>query len=154
MLTEKYPIDVERLNKGDYIQQSEVERLMGVNFEKDHKSFNFALMTLVKFIETTSKKLGSPLLCCSEKGGVRILTDSDALVHRSDRHKRNIRSLIRTAEDVGYIDGENLTNEEKSLHDREMICQSRIVQSVMKERKKLKLEGYVRSTPLLGDNVE
>jgi hypothetical protein len=75
------------------------------------------------------------MFCKTEKSGIRVLTDSEALEYKSAQHSQGVKKVFRVFDHMKRIDQGMLTRDEIDEHDKQVIRQSRIVQAVKRERR-------------------
>jgi len=142
------PLDISALKKGDYISPEELERI--VCTPRGTNSYAFKVLEVKEFIRKASIDNGEPLLTKQEQYGLRVLTDSEALDYKERQHELRLQGIRRTFIDLTHIDVRNLTTPESQRHTSAVLCQSRVIQAMNRERNKLMQEGHVRTTPSLG----
>ena len=76
-------IDVQHLQKGDYLSPIEIEEITGEM--EGTREYQFALMQLRQEIEHGLRCLGRPATIKTEGSGLRVLTDAEAAVYNA-RH--------------------------------------------------------------------
>ena len=115
-------INIEQLNKGDYFTPDQVLHAYGQlepeladKLERyrlgDRKSdpASFAAANVIKHIEKLRTEIGRPVVCRSDKGGIRVLTDAeavpylDAQANAGLRKHKNKTNMLLTAIDTGNL---------------------------------------------------
>lgn len=135
-------IDVSILEKGDYLSPEELEKEFGLS--RDLADYQLKMVTLIDRIQKTSQTTEKNLFCRCVSGGIQVMTDSQALSYKSNHHELSIKKLYRVSRDTQKIDPGNLSKEEIHRHDTEINKQSRIVQSLRRERRSLKPTPYTK----------
>lgn len=129
MATERYPLDFEKLRKGDYIPPEQVERISGVT--RSERSYQFAIMKLKEEIQRNCDGY-----CVKQEGlGLRIQKDAEASGYLASLNNSRYRGIMRSNQLLGKVDQENLTPAQQREHERRMLVQSRMLQAALSERR-------------------
>lgn len=124
-------INIEELKKGDYFTQSQVEHAYRVldpkaeeNIERYRRGelkadpLTFMAPNLIKHIERVRLEIGSPVVCRSEQGGIRILTDVEAVDYLNNQANAGLRKhKSKTTQMFTSIDTKGLTDHEQRKLD-------------------------------------
>lgn len=136
MKLNKWPLDVEELNKGDVLPVERIEEITGE--VRGTNGFQFAKMRIASFIEMEREHQGIPVVIKHEGETLRVLTDEEAAIYTETRFHDALRSAGRSHyRQSAYIDTEQLTNGTREKHEWHILVNSRILQAVRKAR----LEG-------------
>lgn len=141
----KYPIDFDAIHKGDSIPASQVQEICGHHIGSP--KYSFAALNLCKQIMDYKKKHGEPVTVILKDYGIRVLTDSEAVVYNKTDFDRRISGMFRAHNRQRNVDSNELSEEEKKSWERSIIVQSHIIQSVQTAKKQLRIELHKRNTP-------
>jgi hypothetical protein len=97
-------INIETLSKGDHFTAEQAEhayRIIDPKLDENIERFNrgelfedprkFIAMNLVKHIERVRLELHDPVVCRTEKGGVHVLTDAEAVDYLNGQANAGLR---------------------------------------------------------------
>jgi hypothetical protein len=124
-------INIETMGKGDYFTPSQVEHAYRVldpktdeNLERYRRSelksdpLTFMVPNLIKYIERVRIELGKPVVCRGEQGGIRILTDVEAVEYLNNQANAGLRKhKSKTTQMFTSIDTKELTEHEQRKLD-------------------------------------
>lgn len=125
MIASKYPVDIEALAKGSAIPAEYLEDAYGMRRETD--AFRLKLLALKEKIESEKAGRGEPVTVVAERGGLRILTDSEAATYNPQRFRAGLSAARRSHSRTMAVDAENLTSDERAALDGSIIFQSRVL---------------------------
>ena len=148
MNDQKHPMDFDALNKGAFISPAEVERIMGVP-QSNVARFTLAGLRLRAIIHRQLRIRDRPATCVCRKGGIAVLTDSEAAVYNAKRFRHGLRHSARSYRRAVSVDVTQLTEEERRDHDRNLVLNSRILSAVARERKNAIASAHQRVVPTL-----
>ncbi len=137
-----YPLDFSALRKGSLITNDQLEQILGVNYKERPEEFRLKTLGLQARIHDT---LGFTALI--KRDGLRILTDSEAQAVNHNRFGRHLRGARRRHELALEVDPVNLTEEERHSHDESLIRESRILNSIRSELRKVTMEERATLLP-------
>ena len=145
-----YPIDVDKLNKGDYISPEQIEKIYGI--QQKNREFPQKVLELREFIRFESRQKDRPLHTKIEKDGVRILDDQEDVDYTEKKYSHGRRKMMSALADEMEIDRTNLDTTTQNKLERNIICQSMELQAMRKARRRIITE-YKRKDPLLNGKV-
>jgi len=117
--TERYPLDVEKLTKGQLIPAAEVTRLLGVQLG-DANAYRLAVLNLQGWIEHESADIGLYLHTCCRGDDIYVLTDEEDVDYQEKQHRIGIRKMMRSHRKAMEIDTALLSPEkQKKLIDNQ-----------------------------------
>ena len=91
----KFNIEVDHIEAGDVIEQSECESVIGIKRDADQYQFQFALMQLGEFISSSLWKIGKQFTVKTENGSVVVLTHEQASKYNASRFQNAIGKMRR-----------------------------------------------------------
>ncbi len=115
---ERWPLDVDALEKGDVIGPEKIEKISGKS-RNDPKAYRLEQLKLVQWIEKESASFGCPLIPKTEGDAIRILHDGEAIEYAERelmRHRRGQGKQVRRLS--GSIDESKLSSKEQAHKDR------------------------------------
>lgn len=144
-LTGKYPLDIDAIVKGMVITVPQVEQITG----KKHgtKDYDFAAMALRKYILDETVARGMIITIKHDKGALRILQDGEASDYNQKKFAKKLAGMFDSHFRLCGVDRTKLDSHELAKHDRGVEVQSKILQSVERTKKELKLKPHERTTP-------
>lgn len=150
--TEKYPLDFDALEKGQYIDAETLTHIF--NVRPGTQLFSLKTMQLKMRIECER----ADLIARGEGQGIRILTDEEAGPYLHGRMEAHVRGLAKTSQKRSRIDPNALTPEQRAMHESEnRIGASVAVAARQAMRKQLRIEalqGYKRLPEVAGQENE
>jgi hypothetical protein len=139
------PLNVEALQKGDYLPPIEIEEITGE--VEGTQEYQLALLQLRQEIEHGLRFIGRPATIKTEGAGLRILTDSEAAIYNA-RHGDLARfKLFRAFRRNQAVDEANLSDPERQAHYRTLEVQGKYVQALRQISRQLSVEPVRRLTP-------
>lgn len=113
----KYPIDIESINKGDYIPKEIVEQI--TNEKVGTKEFEFARLQLGQNIEKLFKFNRDMVVVLKyRKDGIQILTDIEAMHELEERNENSVRQIRKQAYQIANVDSSKFSLPEIMERDR------------------------------------
>jgi hypothetical protein len=138
---EKYPIDVEKLKKGQLITNKELEHLTART--PGSTEWAFAILALYQFILDNTE-----FTLKNTPEGLRILTDSEAAVHNHRRFNGHISGAIRRYYRNTLVEIANLDSFEAEQHKHNLINESRYISALTTVGRTIAVEAH---SPRLSD---
>ena len=126
------------LRKGQWIPPARLEIFFNATARTSRYDAKF--MILKKQIEEDSNDAGNPLLCKRENLGLKVMTDSEALVYKQKQHRRTVNKLEKVQIDLHRIDSTRLSDEEYNIYADETALQAAIISAVGAVVRKLRLK--------------
>ena len=106
MITAKYPLEFDTLNKGDVISTEQLRSIFGK--EMLDATFAFAVLGLKDRIEAETD-----IVCRMGAVGIRLLTDLEADVYTVDQAYVGVKKLVKQAGRRSLIMRDEMTVDEK-----------------------------------------
>jgi hypothetical protein len=141
----RYPFDLDKLNKGDLIPVNQIEKIVGVR--RNTESYALKLMAVQQRLSRDLRNAGRNITVVTHKKGIKLLTDAEASQYNHLKVHQHRRAMLRGHYRNMEVDVAQLSEEQKSQHDRYIEVDGRFVQAVQQVSAQLKLEPYVRTTP-------
>lgn len=145
----KFPIDYDSLNKGDIIPVNRVEQIVGK--KQDDPMYQFALLKFTDRIQRELQDRGQWWTVRTEKGAVKILTDTEAVSYNHAEQVRARSAQLRRFALQQAVDVTQLDNESRKEHERNLEVDGKHVQALLGVREQFRLSASKRSVPGLPD---
>lgn len=120
MTTTRYPMDVNDLNKGDYISLEDCELILNKKRDDDPDKYRLALLGLKDLIVRELTRSGRVLTVNIHHDGIRICTDSEAAEYNRSRFALSVRSMTEATIRNQHVDDAELTEEQRAAHRQEL----------------------------------
>ena len=147
-----YPLNAEKLNKGDTIDQETIADFLGM--PRNSKAYELGVMGLAEKVRKALSKVDKACTVVVTRrkdplgpGAIRVLTDSEALRFNCRGFKQGLRRAGRKHRRTMEIDASNLTVEERKSFERSLIVQGSIITSIVSTRAKAVLKAVTRNAP-------
>lgn len=140
-LTDKYPIDVKALHKGQLLTVDQLQHITGKK-PTDQNAFAFALLALREFIQENSDFTVKLTV-----EGLRILTDAEAAEYNHRRFRGHLVGLARRHERNSVVDASELPEAAARQHAHDLLNESRYLTALTKTAKRITVEEHKRSLP-------
>jgi hypothetical protein len=127
----KYPLDFAALEKGQDFSIAELEKISGHKAESD--KFRFFVLALQASIHD---KRGFTCKVHAD-GSMRILSDTEAAKHNQKLFTWDVTSMFRRYYLNCQVDTANLSENDKRVHERNILVQSRYLGALTTTRKEL-----------------
>lgn len=134
----RYPLDLDRVQKGLYVTPEEIEEIVGVS--RTEASYGLAVMRIIEEIKRNLGDRGVGLVIRQHEYGIKVLTDSEATSYLGARQQRNVQDIGRTHVMQQLVDVAMLTEDEQRAHERRLSRSAAYVQA-------LASSGYKRLAP-------
>lgn len=125
-----YPLDVDTLQKGEWISPERCAAIHGVSPEEDPLQFGFETMKLAKRIEVLSAQTDRRLYCHGEKQGIHVMTDEEHTEYARRKRRMGVRKITGAEEILSGTDLREVSEEGRHRWEREMIISSRMSDTV------------------------
>lgn len=145
MQTEKYPFDFDAMQKGDLIPAEIIESI--VKLPRTDRQFALKLLGLKEQIEDELDARGRPVVAKCERDGIKILTDEEARPYTEQQFKIGARKLRRAHLKTCLIDQSNLNDEDRKLHDSQMLIQGAKLAAFRRVRPNLSVDPHESQIP-------
>ncbi len=143
--TTRWPLDYDSLDKGDMISVDRIEQITGTKHGTD--AYTFSSLKLAKRIQSELHDRGRIWTVKSDRGALRILTDSEAAAYNHEIQVQDRRSMLRRFHLQQAVDTAQLTESDKQEHQRNLEIDGRFIQALLATRKELQLESSKRNVP-------
>ena len=143
----QFDFNVERVEPGTVLEQSQCEQIMGMRREADPMAYQFALMQLNDYIERSLWKIGKQYTCTTRRGEIVILTHEEASRYNDSRFDLAIQKMRKCNRRLMAVDLGRLTRQAKEEHGHAIIRQSRILSMLKQVNRDLQPEPHVDSRP-------
>lgn len=140
-LTDKYPIDISALHKGQLLTPEQLQQITGKK-PADQTVFAFALLALREFIQENTDftvKLTTE--------GMRILTDAEAAEYNHRRFRGHLTGLVRRYERNAVVDVAGLSPPDARKHTQDLVNESRYLGAMSTVSKKIAVDSHRRTLP-------
>lgn len=130
----EYPVDTSQLGKGSVLTATEVETALGT--KRVHYLFGIAVMKLSEWIRTRLRDRGLDVVIKQEGGGLRILTDAEAVDYTEGHFNSLKRRLVVTHARALRIDTSNLDDIQRRQLETNVARQGAILLAMRDAEKK------------------
>lgn len=148
---EKYPLDFDALQKGEWLETAELEEALGVTMA-DGAKWNFALMGLRSQIERESG-----IVCRIDHDRIRLMTDTEADEYLYRQGERSVSKLVRVTRSRALIDRGSMTDQEKRVAaSRDTVMMATATAARMTLRRQRRANGLTPGSvlPELDESIE
>lgn len=143
--TEKWPVDVDTLEKGTVIPRERVEIMAGIHY--GDPKWGLAVLRIIGTIERQLRDRGRPMTLYQRHGAIVCCTDEEARVYNPRQFDIGVSRMVRAHERNAHVDVRNLDESSRSAHDKTLTRHGRMLQALSKARRELKPQPVERSTP-------
>lgn len=148
--TKPWPLDIERLSKGDYIGPEIIEAWSKKGVKRSHPQFSLVQLEFKTYVEGELEEMGRNWTLKSEGIGIRILNDAEASAYNHKLQIEHTNRIIRRHHKLRGVQVDNLDGDQKKNHERGIMISSLLVTSITGVREKIRLLPSERSTPAIG----
>lgn len=141
----RFPIDYDALKKGDVITRDRLEQITGR--KAGSKDYQLRLLSLQSQIEREMAHRGQPWTIKITKDEIRILTDPEASTYNHALQVQARCAMEKRYQLNSSVDVAQLTDDQRSQHERMMEIDGKYLLAITSVRKQLKLTAHSRSTP-------
>lgn len=134
----QWPIDFEKLNKGDVISESLITEAYGRR--PTDREYPFVMLRLREQIERTMEELGSPVTVKQEGTSLRILTDEEAVAYNDERFSAHARGLKRSYARQLIVDTNQLRPETVQRHTHQLAVNGRKLLAIEEVARVVRIE--------------
>ena len=124
----KVRLNVVGLRKGSYVGPEVLEGIFG--YDRDSKEYQLALLGL--YSDAQKQLVDTDFVVVTRHHGLLIMSDDEAVDYLQSRFAGGIRQAVRAYEKNAMISPDNLNAEQRKVHERRLINQSRLVQAIRK----------------------
>lgn len=120
--TAKYPIDFDALEKGTYLAPRQCEDVLLCSMRDN--SYRGKLLTLRDEIKSRLAARGLNVVIRTERLGLRILTDSEAVAYGPKSYRKLKKRLMNSHRDFCLLDRSKITPDEDTRYLKALHAQS------------------------------
>ena len=135
-----FPLDFTAIYKGQVITPDEIRTIMGLTPQDGDSVFKLKAMALRALIESECDKLGRPVVVKHEGDALRVLTDAEAVSYVQKRIDHGYRTAARYTRRQPTIDHQNLSDELKAIHERNILNSGRKLLALRTAQKQITRE--------------
>lgn len=144
--TKPWPLDFDRIAKGDEIHAEQIEAAYGVR--RTDPKYHFALLRLRERISEEMLDRGMIVTVKAHGDGLRVLVDEEASSHNPRLFSHGMRLAKNAHRRNMGVDPNQLSEGRLREHERTLIVHGRTLQAAEGARKEaLKLTAVERKTP-------
>lgn len=144
MGVEKYPLDFDILEKGNWLEGSELEHAIG-STPADPTHWRLGLLKLKQQIEDQT-----PILCREDHDRIRLMTDPEAREHTRRRWFHNLGGMVKQVTRRARIDVTLIPSDEKQMMESETRMMAAVTLAARSElRKQKRIELLVGDRPAI-----
>ena len=147
-----YPLNADKLNKGDTIDQATIAEFLGVPINS--KAYELGVLALsakvAKALRRVEKLCTVVVTRRSDPlgaGAIRVLTDEEALAYNGRGFKAGLRKSFRKHAHTLEIDPSQLSSQSLKNFERSLIVQGSVLASIASTRAKAVLKSVERKSP-------
>lgn len=148
--TKPWPLDIERLSKGDYIGPEIIESWSRNGVQRHQPMFSLEQEKFRQYLDAELQELGRNWTLKSEGVGIRILKDAEASTYNHKQQVRHVNSIKRRHNKLLGVQVDNLDSTQKKGHERNLMASGLLFTSIVGVEKKIRLLPSERSTPAIG----
>lgn len=130
---EKWPLDFDKLGKGDVIDPATIERWCGL--PRTHEKYRFKLMELQSLIDRELGARGINVTVKIHKYGIIVLDDLSASEWNDRQIRHHYRGVLFRAVKLGGVDSRFFDANEKKEHERRLMYSSFMTHALNDGRK-------------------
>lgn len=145
MSVKYFPVDFDALNKGDFLDNEQLESILGVL--QSHRLFKVKALALAARIEKEMRRRGKPATVTVERDGVLVNPDGKASKHNDRQFRLGARKLSRSHRRQMEVDIRQLEPDEAKRHERSLLVNGAVLQAVRSTRSRFALPCKQRQTP-------
>jgi hypothetical protein len=149
-----YPLNADKLSKGDTIDQETIANFLGV--PRNSKAYELGVMGLADKVRRALANADKAVTVVITRrrdplgpGAIRVLTDAEALRYNGRGFKLGLRKAARKHRKTMDIDPTQLTAEERKHFERSLIVQGAIMSGIAHTRAKAVLKCAERKSPTM-----
>lgn len=150
-MTERYPIDVDTLNKGDVISVERLEKITGRS--RNHKHFSLEVLKVKDLIRRELRAHQRVLTIVSRKGNLVVCVDAEAATYNHATFGAKLRQAANAHFQNMAVDTTNLDDAQRQAHERAVLTDGRVLQAANKARRDPDFKPRERDTPGLTGRV-
>lgn len=144
----KFEIEIDQLQPGSVIDQTECERVIGYARSKDKYEWQFALMQLAEHVNKLLWRAGKHWTVTTSNGEIVVLTHEEASKHNAARFRGGIAKMRRSFKRLNAVDVRQIGKAVRHEHDEEISRQSRILQGMRLSVRDVTPEPVRKSVPI------
>ncbi len=147
-----YPLNADKLNKGDTIDQQVIAEYLGVPINS--RGYELGVLELAEKIARVLRRAQKPCTVVRTgradpmgAGAIRVLTDEEALIYNGRGFKRGLRQSFRKHARTLEIDPSQLSPQALKNFERNLVVQGAVLSSITSTRAKAVLKSVERKAP-------
>ncbi len=141
-----FDIDVSSVEPGTVLEMRECERLFGYARETNPTKYQFDLMRLADWIYKTLLKEDQTMTVICDGSDIRVLTHQQASDYNQQHFTNAIRKMRKCHKRLMAVDTGELDAMKVILHDKSIVRQSRILQTIRSIARGAEIEVSARKT--------
>ena len=152
---DRYPLDFDKLEKGDTISHAQLEEILGMKKDKDPEKFALEKLKLYGRIQRELWEEGKVYTVRMTGGMIHICDDKEASAYGEKTNKSAVKKLAMTTKRLSGVDLTEFSDAEKRDHEKRVLLNGAMLGACLTIRRYPKLAAHIRKTPeLLFDNGE
>lgn len=144
-----YEIDIESIEPGSVLSQSDCDQLFGFSFETNPSDWQLKLVQLSDYVERELHKVHRVLTVVCEGRTVRVLTHEEASIYNQKHFDNAIKKMRKCNRRKQAVDVSSLNEDQRKSHDSGLLRQSRILQAVKQVARDVKPEVRRLERPVM-----
>lgn len=144
-----YEIDIESIEPGSVLSQSDCDQLFGFSFETNPSDWQLKLVQLSDYVERELHKANRVLTVVCQGHTVRVLTHEEASVYNQKHFDNAIKKMRKCNRRKMAVDVTGFSGDQRKSHDSGLLRQSRILQAVKQSSKDVKPEVRRLDRPVM-----
>jgi hypothetical protein len=125
----RFRLDYAKLEKGMFIGPEALEEAFGLSREDDE--FQWKVLSLIT--EARRELRETEVTVVQRHRGILVLSDDEATEYQNSRFVGGIRQAVDAHDKARRINPEALNEQQRKVHERRVINQSRIVQAIRRK---------------------
>jgi hypothetical protein len=125
-----FEIELTGIEPGSVLAMSECERLFGYTRETNPVKYQFDLMRLADYVGKELAKIGLVYTVVCDGSDVRVLTHEQASDYNQQHFSNAIKKMRKCHKRLMAVDTRELEAERIKMHDKSIVRQSRILQTI------------------------
>jgi hypothetical protein len=143
----KWPIDFSALDYGDVIPNEVLVDYYGIS--EDDEGFRFKQIDFIQLVDSELRSRGIIATICVRDSQIKILTHEEAAEYNRRRFNCHVAGMARVHEKNMHVSSQELSKENRDIHTKTVMFQSKALQAVLKTKSEFHLESVKRKAPSL-----
>lgn len=135
----KLHFDCDGLRKGDRISIEAIEAATGVS--RRSTLYQIACLNMRSHVQRKMSERGLIVTIRQDQLGLEICDDATASAYNELEYKRGIRKMVRSHARLIAVDSSQLSDAERSRHERRLTVQGALLAAMSGMRKQLRIGG-------------